>query len=89
MTNDNEIAEIVAGLSDEQRAMVLDLPHGGEWVYMRPIERYASFGKDALCGFGKSGLVEGDYQSMNLRYHLTPLGRAVRDALQREKNDAD
>lgn len=76
-----EVERIASGLTAAQRAMVGDLLACGAWLSIRPLERYAAYGKNALSGFGKSGLIEGDYRNMNLRYRLTPLGLAVRSYL--------
>lgn len=74
-----QIAKIAAGLSEAQRAMILDLPADGKWMRMYPLERYGKYGKNALCGFGKSGLIEGCYsRHSSLQYRLTPPGQQVR-----------
>lgn len=82
----SEVEQIARSLTKAQIAMISDLPIDRSWVRMFPLERYASFGVNALRGFGKSGLVEGDYsERTTLRYRLTPLGEQVRALLAKEQ----
>jgi hypothetical protein len=73
--------QIAAGLTEAQRAFVLDLSGDGGWKEFSA-HLFSRFGANALRGFGKSGLIEGVYQNPAPVHRLTPLGLAVRAILQ-------
>lgn len=75
---ESDVEAIAAKLSKAQRALILALPGGGEWVLSAGL--LESFPPNSFRGFGKQGLVDGYYHDP-MRHRLTPLGLAVRTAL--------
>lgn len=75
-------ATIVLGhaLTDAQQRFLLSLPADGSWKRTSSTE-LESYGKNALRGFGQTGLVEGHYHSP-MQHRLTKAGIEVVSALQ-------
>jgi hypothetical protein len=70
-------------LTEAERNFLLFLPHDQSWrESYRQIQLY---GRNALRGFGKSGLVEGYYRE-TVKHRLTPLGALVVDSLPSNKD---
>ena len=73
---DPQIAEIARTLSESQRNFIIALPLNGRWL--RTGDLIAKAPRNALRGFGKSGLIHGSYQQADgTRHCLTPLGQSV------------
>lgn len=70
------VAALVDKLTVAQREFICSLPADGTWRETTAAE-ISKHGKNALCGFGKSGLVEGYYREV-MRHRLTQDGLAVR-----------
>ncbi len=80
-------ADLLPKLSEAQRAFLLSLRPNGEWVLSKALvtQVYASFGPNSLRGFGKSGLIEGQYRDP-MKHRLTPLGEQCLALLMEQQN---
>jgi hypothetical protein len=77
-----ELAErLVCGfrLTIPQQRFLLSLPADGQWK-RTTADELQSYGRNALRGFGKSGLIEGYYHEP-MRHRLTVEGVKVRASL--------
>lgn len=72
---------LVAGhrLTAAHRAFLLLLPANGDWLNTDS-RIFDQYGKNAFRGFGKSGLIEGQYREL-MRHRLTDEGQRVCDVL--------
>jgi hypothetical protein len=69
-------------LTEAQERFLLSLPPNGEWKRTREAE-LSSYGKNALKGFGKRGLVDGHYGLDGMAHRLTPEGQRMAAALRK------
>jgi hypothetical protein len=83
---DPQIAEIAAKLTAAQSNFIIALPLDGRWL--RTGDLIAKAPRNALRGFGKSGLIHGSYQADGTRHCLTPLGQSVAAYLKEQSNAA-
>ena len=86
MTDNRNPEAVARGLTEAQREFLLQLPPHGTWVVSGEI--IARFERNALRGFGNSGLIEGHYHNPGTRHRLTPLGIAVRNHIKGTQDDA-
>lgn len=75
-----------AKLTQAEQAFLLFLPADGGWALSGGF--IEMLGVNALRGFGRSGLIDGEYRGRT-RHRLPPLGLAVRNLLEEQQGEGE